>query len=325
MHRLVSLVAGLSLLLAAPAAWSQETVSSSGDVLLVAHKTGNSLFIVDASSYAVLDTASTGQNPHEVAAAPSTGRAYVANYGGGTISVIDIEAGREIDRWPLPGIRRPHGIQVGPNDERVYVTAETQRAVVEVDAASGSALRKFETGKETTHMLALTPSADRLVATSIGSGTASVIDLRTGRVTSHVETGEGAEGVACRSGDVWVTNRADDTVSVLDIEMEAVVDTLRVPGFPIRVAFGRHGRRAIVSAPRAGEVAIIDAPNRRVLSRLEVGAKPIGVVTDGARRAFVASMGADVVSVVDLDTRTVSKTLDVGSGPDGMAYVAPEE
>lgn len=295
-----------------------------GDLLLVANKNGNSLYIVDAETHAVRDTVPTGESPHEVAAASKARRAYVANYGEGTISVVDIDAGRAVERWPVDGYERLHGIQVGPNEERIYVTAEAQQSVLELDAATGNVLRTFRTGKQTTHMLALAPNGERLFATSIGSGTATLVDLETGRVIEHVATGEGAEGVAVGQGEVWVTNRGDDTVAILNSESGTTLQTLEVDGFPIRVAFYSRGQHAIVSAPRAGQVAIFDAADRELLKRIETGSKPIGVVSGTQSRMYVANMGSNTVTVIDLESLAVSDTIEAGAGPDGMAYVPAE-
>ncbi|MEF8817022.1 MAG: hypothetical protein V5A58_09540 [Salinibacter sp.] len=291
--------------------------------LLVANKNGASLYLVNPASGQVTDSVSTGAGPHEVAAAPSTRRAFVANYGDGTISVIDIDGPSETARWRLEATQRPHGIAVGPDEERVYVTAEDRQAVLELRAASGTVLRTFETGQDVTHMLALAPNASSLFATSIGSGTATKIDLEQGQMGAPTATGDGAEGVAVSPDgeEVWVTNRADDTVSILDATSASVVDSLSVPGFPIRADVSPDGRHALVSAPRAGDVAVYNADQRRLMTRLDVGQKPIGVLAPTDDRAYVANAGSGTVSVIDLNARAVVDTLSAGRGPDGMAYV----
>ena len=309
------LVVGTALALCGP--------GTSDPVLLIANKNGASLYVVDLASGQVRDSVSTGQGPHEVAAAPETRRAFVANYGDGTVSVIDVDGPRETAQWRLGTTQRPHGIAVGPNEERVYVTAEDRQAVLELNAASGTVLRTFETGKDVTHMLALSPDAPTLYATSIGSGTLSRIDLETGDVGPHVATGEGAEGIMVSPDgeEVWVTNRADDTISILSAATVSVADTLSVDGFPIRVDISPDGRHALVSAPQAGELALYNAGERRLMTRLDVGSKPIGVLVPTDDRAYVANAGSGTVSVIDLNARAIVDTISAGRGPDGMAYV----
>lgn len=321
-HAVLSVLLVFSILVAAPCAWAQEEAS-----LLVANKSGNSLYFVESSPLTVVDSVATGEEPHEVAAAPDAGRAYVTNYGGGTISVIDVAEQSVVEEWPLDGYNRPHGIEVGPDEEYVYVTAEDQQAVLELDASSGEVLRTFTTGQDVTHMLALASDASSLYATSIGSGTLSTVDLETGRVVSHTPTGEGAEGVDVTPDDeeVWVTNRAENTVSIFDTDAVEIVETLDVAGFPIRVNIASTGNRAVVSSARAGAVTIFNAQTHDRLDRLETGAMPIGVlIPPSGMRAFVANAGDNAVSVIDLKTLSIRNTVPVGQEPDGMAFVPAE-
>ncbi len=293
--------------------------------LLVANKDGDSLYFVDASSLTVEDSIATGRSPHEVAAAPEARRAYVANYeGSGTISVVDVDAQEQIEQWELEGYTRPHGIQVGPEEQRVYVTVEDNQGVIELDASTGQVLREFRTGQDVTHMLALPSDGNQLYASSIGSGTVTTVDLRSGDVLGHTETGEGAEGIAVAPDDetVWVTNRAEDTVSILESDSAQVLANLEAEGFPIRVTFAPDGSRALVSCARAHEVAVYDTDTRTLETRIETGEMPIGVlVPPNGNRAFVAAAGANAVSVVDLETLEVTDTVPAGRGPDGMAFV----
>lgn len=325
MVRSAAFLLGLGLLLLGS---GENPHGTTGDdpVLLVANKNGNSLYFVDPGSGRTMDSVSTGEGPHEVAAAPVASRAYVANYAGGTVSVVDVASRSVVEQWPLDSYDRPHSIAVGPDEERVYVTAEDQQAVLEIDATSGAVRRVFETGKDVTHMLALPSDASFLFATSIGSGRVSKIDLEAGRVVTHTGTGDGAEGVAVTPNDeaVWVTNRAEDTVSILDAETAAVIDSLSAPGFPIRVAFSPNGRHGIVSTPQAGEVVLYDAAERRPRTRLRVGKKPIGVLVPTNTQAFVANAGSSTVSVINLATQSVVGTILAGNGPDGMAYLPAE-
>lgn len=127
MLRTLFLFSSLSLLLLVVAIDAPAS-EQEAPTLLVANKDGDSLYFVDPTSLTVEDSVATGRAPHEVAAAPNARRAYVANYEGpGTISVIDVEAQEEIDRWSLKGYSRPHGIQVGPEEEHVYVTGKPIR------------------------------------------------------------------------------------------------------------------------------------------------------------------------------------------------------
>lgn len=134
-----------------------------------------------------------------------------------------------------------------------------------------------------------------------------------------------------------MTNRAADTVSVLDTAALRPLATLESKAFPIRVRFTPDGRQALVTNARSGDVAVFDTKSRREVRRLRSDLKakpgagamltfgesavPVGVVVtpDGAR-AFVAHTSADAIAVFDLPEGKAAGVLRAGREPDGMAF-----
>src|SRR4051794_2395894 len=98
--------------------------------LIVGNKEENSLAIVDPDSGKVLATVPTGMGPHEVVVSADGKTAFVANYGpgpapGSTLSVIDLVGRREIRKFDLTPLSRPHGLALAGG--KVYFTAEANR------------------------------------------------------------------------------------------------------------------------------------------------------------------------------------------------------
>src|SRR5688572_33293933 len=118
----------LILLTASPPSWAKA-------VLLVLSKAENTLAVVDPDSLEVLRKVPVGEGPHEVVVSADGKTAFVANYGnqkpGNTISVIDIEAGKELRRVNLGPLTRPHGLYECGG--KVYFTSETSCAVGRYD------------------------------------------------------------------------------------------------------------------------------------------------------------------------------------------------
>jgi DNA-binding beta-propeller fold protein YncE len=96
----------LALALVCPAA------SQPPATLLVLNKVEATLAFVDPATGQVTGKVPTGEGPHEVISDGT--RAYVGNYGtqtpGGTISVVDLAARKEVRRVALGPLRRPHGM-----------------------------------------------------------------------------------------------------------------------------------------------------------------------------------------------------------------------
>jgi YVTN family beta-propeller protein len=317
----------LLLFLALPAA---------AQLLLVVNKSDHLVALVDPGTYAAVARVSTGQGPHEVAASPDGRFAYVSNYGsftfrrgegeqppGNSITVVDLKERKAQATWPLGQFTRPHGIWVSRDGKLVWVTAEGAQAVLELDAATGRILRTWQTGQRTSHMVVPTPDEKKLYVANIGSGSVTVIERATGKVTG-IPTAAGAEGIdASPDGrEVWVSNRAANSISILDVATDRILATLSSGGqFPIRLKFTPDGKQVLVSNAQSNQVAIFDAQARQKVAEVDVGAVPIGIqITPDGRRAFVANTNSHQVTVIDLGSRQRLKSFPTGQEPDGMAW-----
>ena len=332
MHARLPLV---SLLVPLVAAAGPRAVSA--DLLIVLNKSDHEAVLVDPTTLEPVARIATGRGPHEVAVSPDGRLAYVSNYGmygvfregervnepGNTLSVIDLERRAVKDTFDLGAYAKPHGIAVSRDGKRVWVTCEDARSVLELDAASGAVLEAWKTDQETSHMIVPSKDESRLFVANIRSGSATIIERATDRVTS-LPTAPGAEGIDVTPDgrEVWVTNRADSSISVLDAGRDSVLAKIESAGrFPIRVKFTPDGREAWVSCLQSNAVTVFDARSRRYLATIPVGAAPVGIqMSPDGRRAFVANTNDDLVTVIDARARKVVRTFTTGNEPDGMAW-----
>jgi len=310
--------------------------------LVVANKAEATASLIDLASGEVVATLPTGQGPHEVAISPDGRHALVTDYGvrgseGSSLTLIDIARAEVVKTIDLGEYRRPHGI-LYTSDDRVLVTAEANKALIEVDLTSGEVVSVFDTAQEISHMVDISADGGRAYVANIGSGSVTVIDLEKGERVANVETGEGAEGVAVAGGKVWVTNRAADTVTVLDAQSLEKLADFDSEGFPIRATATSKGQ-VLVTRARAGDLVIYDASSHEEVRRVEFdlaslgsdgrlfgdrfgdSSVPIGVVPNGdGTRAFVAHANADVITEIDLAEGAIVRTLRAGKEPDGMGW-----
>lgn len=328
--------ARLSLLFALLATGLPDMVSA--DLLIVLNKSDHEAVLVDPATLKPLARIATGRGPHEVAVSPDGRRAYVSNYGmfgvfregervnepGNTISVIDLGTRAVVDTFELGSCVQPHGLAASRDGKRLWVTCETAQAVLELDAATGAILKSWKTDQTTSHMIVPAVDESRLFVANIRSGSATIIDRATDKVTTLV-TAPGAEGidVSPDGREVWVTNRADSSISVIDAHGDTVITKFESGGrFPIRVKFTPDGREAWVSCLQSDAVTVFDARTRQLLATVPVGAAPVGIqMTPDGKRAYVANTNADLVTVFDVPGRKVLATFTTGNEPDGMGWV----
>jgi len=310
--------------------------------LVVANKAEATVSLIDQASGEVVATLATGEGPHEVGISPDGRFALVTNYGtrdgaGNSLTLIDIPAAEVLKTFDIGDQSKPHGVE-WIDKMRAAVTVETNQALVVVDVDNGEVLQAISTDQDVSHMVALASDGRRAYTTNIGSGSISVLDLDTGERVNNIPTGEGAEGIAVSDQHIWVTNRAADTVTVLDGETYEIVKEISSEGFPIRATATSKGQ-VLVTRARAGDLVIYDAGTMEAVRTVTFDLKsmgvegrlfgdrfgdssvPIGVIVDDSgTRAFVAHANADVITEIDLTTGEIVRSLHAGKEPDGMGF-----
>ena len=312
--------------------------------LAVANKAEATVSLIDLDTGDVVATLPTGEGPHEIGISPDGRFALVTNYGtregdGNSLTLIDIPTASVVKTIDLGDYRRPHG--VGWLDNRsAVVTVESNKALIVVDVDRDKVTQSIGTDQEVSHMVALDPDRGRAYTANIGSGSITVLDLGKGVREINIATGDGAEGIAVSaSGEhIWVTNRAADTITILDAGTLEPAGEIVSEGFPIR-ATATSGGQVLVTRARAGDLAIYDAATFdeiRVVSfdiesmdveerlfgdRFGDSSVPIGVIVDGSgETAWVAHANADIITEIDLASGAVTRMLRAGREPDGMGF-----
>lgn len=317
---------------------------TAAETLLVANKSDDTLSFLDLSAGEVVTTVPTGTGPHEVAVSPDGRTAVVTDYGrdtaGNTLTRVDVVAGQVSGTIDLGDHTRPHGVRFLPDGRRVAVTTEGSRSLLVVDVESGDIETVIPTRQEVSHMVALSDDAQRAFVANIGSGSLSVIalDAEDPRHLRSIPTGDGAEGLTVAGGQVWVTNRGENTVSVIDPDSLEVAKTLEAGNFPIRAETTPDDSRVLVTNARSAELGVYDAQalterrrvdiglepgdaSGRALDSFEGSSVPIGIQPGpNGDRAWIAHANADAIMEIDLDTFEVQRLLGAGKEPDGMAY-----
>jgi len=117
----------------------------------------------------------------------------------------------------------------------------------------------------------------------------------------------------------YITDSANDRVSVLDVATRAVVGSIAVGGAPSGIAVAGDGRAYVVNSAD-GTVTVFDtATNRIMRPYVYVGSDPTGVAVNAAgTRVVVANSYEGSVSVIDTGTWNVTPVV-VGNGPYGVA------
>ena len=101
---------------------------------------------------------------------------------------------------------------------------------------------------------------------------------------------------------IYVTNSNDNTVSVIDITTNTVIDTITVGIEPFDIAYDRDNQRMYVSNGGDNTVSVINTTTNTVdPTPITVGSAPYGIAYDlVSDRMYVANSLDDTVSVINL-------------------------
>ncbi len=303
--------------------------ASPSPALVVLNKEENSLAIVDPAAAKVVSRVTVGEAPHEVTVSADGKLAFVSNYGardpGSTISVIDLEAQKELHRIDLGPLRRPHGIIFAGGE--VYFTAEVNKLIGRYDPARDQVDWLLGTGQNGSHMVLLSKDLNEIFTANIGSDTISAIERASGPLgwnETVIPVGKGPEGMDLSPDgkELWAAHSGDGGVSIINVASGKVVQTLNIhTKRSNRLKFTPNGKRALVSDLGGGDLVVLDVPARREVKRIKLGQSPEGIliVPDGSR-AYVAVAEDNNVATIDLNTLELTGRISTGTGPDGMAW-----
>jgi len=140
-----------------------------------------------------------------------------------------------------------------------------------------------------------------------------------GRVVDRVPVGRGPAGVAVESGQVWVANQLDGTISEVNPAAGTVVATIDVGNGPVAIASG-YGS-VWVSTVTDNALSRIDPGSGHVLATIPLGSTPAGLAV-GARGIWVTGADPGRLAFVDPRTNHLARVVPIGNSPAAAAIGA---
>lgn len=298
--------------------------------LVVLDRTRAHALLVDPGTRQVLARVPTGAGPQELVISPDGRVAYVTVHGTtdeslvrpAEIAVLDLESHEVVDTFPAGAYSGPAGIGRSDLGSRIWVTAGERGEVLELDARDGSMLMRWKTGGARSHTLTVTPDGRKLYVTVARSDSVAVIDRMT-VAAGRIPTGAGPEGLdlAPDGSELWVSNRDDHTLTVIDTRRDAVVATVGSGGLePTRPRFRPDGAEVWVVHRGSASVSVIDRGSRSRVWEIPLPGAPWDILfSPDGRLAYVSMPEWGEVAVVDVAGRKVLDYIPAGS-PGAMAW-----
>ena len=307
--------------------------------LLTANRSGGSISFIDLPTRTKVARIPVGPViPHEMAVSPDGRRALTSEYGpddrpGRHIILIDVASASTVARIDLGPASRPHTALFLPDGRHAVATMQDSDLLALVDLQARAVVRTYATGGREGHMVRLSPDGARAYVTSrLGAGTLSVIFLQEARAPVVIQTGLGAEGldVSADGSEVWVANRQEETISVIDAESLQIVTTLDSRPFSSRIEMGPDGFAIVPNGSGGGRpmpqfLRLWDVGSRTLLTEVALrdGTPQQGsfgvLIQDGV--AFASDPGEGTIQMFNLDGLGGRELLlSDHESPDGMAW-----
>jgi len=263
------------------------------------------------------------QQPAPPGAAPAK-RAYVANTAEGTVSIVDVEAGVEVNKVRIPpaGARfaYPSFLAASADGGKVYVANLNTASVSVIDTATDTITTKIELDHPPRDM-ALTPDGKKLYVAGDGQ-VAYVIDTTTDTLGATVPLGDASFDVAIApDGRRAYVTVAAGTIAVVDVTTDTVVENIVDLRGAAGLTIDRTGKTAyVLRNDHPGRIYVVELDRGTVVAEIPVDDSPItAALSPDGNWLYVVNRGSGTLSIVDTQARREVTALAVGAVPSSIA------
>jgi YVTN family beta-propeller protein len=204
---------------------------------------------------------------------------------------------------------------------RLYLSHATKVVVVDLEKNAVAGEIEDTPG---VHAFLAVPELQRGFSSNGKENKSSVVDLKTLRTLSKIDTGESPDAMVYDSkhGEVYIFNHRGNSVTVIDAKASKVVTTLPLGGAPEFAEIDPAADRVYVNIEDKSEVAAIDTSKHEVVAHwpLAPGEEPSGIAFDAAHHRLFSACHNKMMTMLDTQSGKVVGTTPIGNGVDGAAF-----
>lgn len=196
-------------------------------LLYVTTELDKAITIIDPKSLKIVGTLPTGQpESHMLTLSHDGRRAYTANVGPGTVSVIDISARKVLKVIPISG--NTQRISISPDDKRVFTADQTKPQMAVIDTATNTVGKWIPMGG-IGYGSAPTPDNRWLLVALPDQNKVAVIDLKSMQVARTVAVGAYPQEVIVRPDGKAAYVSCEKANEVAEIDLATWKVTRAIP------------------------------------------------------------------------------------------------
>lgn len=290
----------------------------------VPNSLANTVDVIDATSFEVVDRFPVGQGPQHVTPSHDLRRLYVDNTAGDSLTPIDPMTGKP--GAPIPVVD-PYNLYFTPDGARAIVDAERFRRLDFRDARTWELVKSVPLPHDGPDHLDFSADGRYFVISCEFSGWLAKVDTERMEVVADLHVGGAPIDVRLapdgRSFYVANQDRPDQRDGVHLIDGETMQETAFV-----ETAWGAHGlyfsrdaRSLYVTNRLDGSISVLDVATNSVTARWEVpgGSPDMGGVSADGTQFWVTGRNHSEVYVIDTRSGSLIRRISAGEGAHGLA------
>lgn len=257
-----------------------------------------------------------------------SGYCFVANQGSRSVAVVNLEHFRVLRQIPLDAA--PSAVMAHPFRARVFVLAQENGTVYEIDGATYAVSRKVRAGNQA---LSMRLSPDGKALWVLYRDPAALVELpldtlKPGRRVRLPGPPDTFDMVLHNRRQVVlaaVASRQDHSIVLASLPTAAIERTLVAADEPSLVTFQWDGAQVIAGSWRGRNATIFDSATGKTVVRLPLPLAPRQFCTSGdGGQIFITGDGMDAVVVLFPSQTEIYQTILAGRAPGAMT-VTPKD
>jgi YVTN family beta-propeller protein len=204
---------------------------------------------------------------------------------------------------------------------RLYVSHATKVVVIDMDKEGVVGEIADTPG---IHGIAIASDLGKCFCSNGRENKVSVVDAKTLKTSSKVETGENPDAIIYNPGaqEVYAFNGRGHSASVIDAKADKAIATIPLDGKPEFAAADAKAGRVYVNLEDKSKVAAIDAKSHEVVASwpLAPGEEPSGMAYDPAHHRLFVGCGNKMMVMMDSESGKVLAHVPIGDHVDANAF-----
>ena len=280
-----------------------------------------SVSVIDTDANRVVATIPLHKLPYFIDVDAAGERAYVANSGSNTVSVIDLVRRREIG---VVGTGEQPGLARISRDMRSLVVTNRGGGSVSIFAVEPyeTADATGASGEPATQKIAAKEQLPRLRAVFTGCPGATDAVILDDSSKAFVACSGGHQVMAVSLAAAPETWAAKQNATLLNDHMLALMD---VGQTPVQLALKPDQGEIFCANFGSDSVSEIETGTNEVGGTYTIGSKPVfGVVSGDSSTLWVSDFGGDSINLWSIDDGRLAGSVRTGHAPDALAFSADE-